>query len=90
VGYDLVRANAVKVTIVLFFTVFALAVFVRNGQVVWSVGLILALGNMLGAWVAARMAVERGAAWVRRLLIAVVTVSAAQLLGLFDLVARLL
>ncbi len=89
-GYDLVRANAVKVTIVLFFTVSALAVFVRNGQVVWSVGLILAVGNMLGAWVAARMAVERGAAWVRRLLIAVVAVSAAQLLGLLDLVARLL
>jgi uncharacterized membrane protein YfcA len=72
---------------VLFFTVSALVVFVRNGQVEWGIGLILALGNMLGAWVAARVAVQQGAVWVRRLLIAVVVVSAANLLGLFDLVA---
>jgi hypothetical protein len=84
VGYDLVRANAVKVGIVLFFTIFALAVFVRNGQVNWGVGLILAIGNMLGAWAGAKVAVEKGAVWVRRLLIAVVVVSAANLLGLFN------
>jgi len=90
VGYDLVRANAVKVSITLLFTISALLVFMRNGQVVWDVGLILALGNMLGAWVAARMAVERGAVWVHRLLVAVVAVSAAELLGLFDLLTRLL
>jgi hypothetical protein len=88
-GYDLVRANAVKVLIVLCFTIFALVVFVINNQVVWGIGLILAIGNMLGAWVAARMAVERGATFVRWLLIAVVTVSAAELLGLFDLILRL-
>ena len=83
-GFDLVRANAVKVLIVLCFTIFALGVFVLNRQVVWTVGLILAVGNMLGAWVAARIAVQRGAAFVRWLLIAVVAVSAAQLLGLFE------
>ena len=88
-GYDLVRANAVKVLIVLCFTLFALAVFVFNGQVVWQIGLILAVGNMLGAWVGARMAVKRGAVFVRWLLIAVVAVSAAKLLGIFDLIGRL-
>jgi uncharacterized membrane protein YfcA len=89
-GYDLVRANAVKVLIVLCFTVFALGVFIINRQVVWGIGLILAVGNMLGAWVAARMAVKRGAVFVRWLLIAVVAVSAAQLLGLFDLLRQLI
>ena len=88
-GYDLVRANAVKVLIVLVFTVSALAVFLFNQQVVWTIGLIVAVGQMAGAWVAARMAVKRGAVFVRWLLIAVVAVSAAQLLGLFDLVAGL-
>lgn len=89
VGYDLVQANAVKVGIVLFFTIFALIVFVNNDQVNWGVGLILALGNMLGAWVAAKVAVEHGTTWVRRLLIAVVIVSAANLLGLFDLIGKM-
>ena len=90
VGYDLVRANAVKIGIVLLFTISALLVFVSNGQVNWQVGLILAIGNMLGAWVAAKVAVERGAVWVRRLLIIVVVVAAANLLGLFTLIGSIL
>jgi uncharacterized membrane protein YfcA len=90
IGYDLVRANAVKVTIVWFFTVVALLVFVLNGRVQWREGLILAVGNMLGAWVGARFAVEQGVVWVRRMLIAIVVFSAAKLLGILDLVGRLL
>lgn len=83
IGYDLVRANAVKVGIVLVFTIAALGVFVANGQVNWFIGFILALGNMLGAWIATRFAVEKGAIWVRRILIAVVIISAASLLDIY-------
>lgn len=89
VGYDLVRANAVKLGIVLFYIPFALAVFFRNHQVDLLAGLILGVGNMLGAWVGARTAVQRGAVWVRRLLIAVVIVSAVDLLGIGELFAAL-
>jgi uncharacterized membrane protein YfcA len=89
-GYDLVRANAVKVAIVLCFTVVALLVFVVNGKVQWREGLVLAAGNILGAWVGARFAVEQGAVWVRRLLIAIVVFSAGQLLGVFDLIGQML
>lgn len=88
-GYDLVRANAVKVLIILCFTIFALAIFMYNDQVDWFVGLVLALGNMAGAWVASRMAVKRGAVFVRWLLIAVVAVSAAVLLGLSEAIKNL-
>lgn len=90
VGYDLVKANAVKVGIVLVFTVFALLVFVRHGQVDYLVGFILAIGSMLGAWVGAHVAVEKGAEWVRKLLILVIIVSAANLLGAFDWIGNLL
>ena len=88
VGYNIVRANAVKIGIVLFFTVFALAVFIIHYQVNWQFGIILALGNMLGAWVGSKVAVKHGAVWVRRLLIAVVSVSAVKLLGLFNLATQ--
>lgn len=84
IGYDLVSANAVKIVIILIFTIFSLFVFASNAQVNWGAGLLLGAGNMLGAWVAARMAVRRGAAWVRWVLIAVVAVSAAALLGGFE------
>jgi uncharacterized membrane protein YfcA len=90
VGYDLVRANAVKVGIVLFYIPFTLLVFLRNGQVDAGIGIILGLGNMLGAWVAVHTAAEKGNVWVRRLLIAVIAVSAADLLGFFALVGKLL
>ncbi len=88
VGFDLVRANAVKVLIVLCYTPVALALFVRNDQVRWDIGLIMAVGNMLGAWVASVMAVKRGAVFVRWLLITIVIVSAAKLLGLFDIIGH--
>lgn len=83
-GYELVRANAVKNLIVMVFTLFALVVFIVNDKVEWMPGLVLAVGNMLGAWVAARMAVEKGARFVRWILIAVIVVSAVVLLGLSD------
>lgn len=89
VGYDLVRANAVKNGIVLFFTIFALIVFIKNGQVDWVRGLILAVGNMIGAWVGAKVAVEKGAAWVRNLLILIIVVAAAKMLGILDAIIGL-
>jgi len=88
-GYDLVRANAVKLLIVLCYTPFAIAVFIRGGQVAWVPGLILAIGSMAGAWIAAHMAVRRGVRFVRWLLIAVVIVSAVDLLGIGEWVRRL-
>ena len=81
-GYNLVRANAVKLVINMLFTVVALAVFVLNDQVDWTIGILLAVGNAAGAWIAARMAIERGAEFVRYVLIAVVVVSAVRFLGI--------
>jgi uncharacterized membrane protein YfcA len=89
VGYDLVKANAVKVLIIFCFTAMALVIFVINDQVLWGIGLLLAIGNALGGWVAAKMAIERGAVFVRWLLIAVVAVSAAQLLGVFSWIGQM-
>ncbi len=88
-GYELVGANAVKNFIVLCFTAFALVVFILNDQVQWAIGLVLAAGSMLGAWVAARMALERGAPFVRWILIAVIIVSAVALLGIDDAVRNI-
>jgi hypothetical protein len=80
-GFDLVRGNAVKVFMILCFTIPALAVFVYYGQVRWGIGLVLAAGNMLGAWVATKEAARRGGRFVRYLLIAVVSFAALRYLG---------
>lgn len=89
VGYNLVRANAVKVGVIFLFTISALVIFIRNAQVDWLIGFIIAIGNMLGAYVAAKLAVERGAVLVHRLLIVIVLVSALNLLGVFKLMGSI-
>ena len=57
----------------------ALVVFIVNGQVEWTLGLLLGVGQAVGAWAAARMAVKRGAEFVRWMVIAIVVVSAIAL-----------
>jgi len=85
VGADLVKANALKVFIILIYTAFALVIFFINGQVNLRVGLILAIGNMLGAFIGVRTAVSWGPKFVRIILLLAVFVSAVKLLGGFDL-----
>jgi len=81
-GLDLVRANGVKVYLVAGYTVLALAIFLASGQVEWRSGIALAAGNGVGGWLGARMALRRGAGFVRAVLVVAVLASAAKLLGL--------
>ncbi len=83
-GYDLVKANAIKVLIVLIYTAFALAVFFINRQVDLVIGLILATGNMSGAYLGAKFAVSWGPKYVRYFLLLALMVMAAHLLGVFN------
>jgi uncharacterized membrane protein YfcA len=86
VGADLVKANALKVFIVLVYTSIALLVFILNKQVDFKIGLILAIGNMIGAWIGSRTAVSWGPKFVRIVLLVAVFISSLKLLGFFDLV----
>ena len=79
-GLDLVRVNAVKVFVVLFYTVTALGVFVWHRQVDWSLGLALATGNALGGWLGTRLTVTRGHAWIRRFVLVTVVLFALRLI----------
>ena len=79
-GYDLVKTNAIKLLIVLIYTPFALTVFIINDQVNWTAGLILAVGNMLGAFVASRFAVSWGAKVIRIILLVIIFGAALKLI----------
>jgi len=79
-GFDLLKANAIKVLIVLAFTVVALIVFVLNSQVNYLIGLVLGAGSMLGAWIATHVAVKQGAKFIRWFLLGAVLVFAVKLL----------
>ncbi len=89
VGYNLTQANAVKLVIVLALSLSAIVVFIVNDQVNWWLGALMAVGQSIGAWLAARFAVGNPNAnlWVRRLLITVIVLSILKLFGVLDLVS---
>ncbi|MCO4746128.1 MAG: sulfite exporter TauE/SafE family protein [Proteobacteria bacterium] len=82
-GQDLLRANAVKSMLVAGFTVPPLLIFVFSDFVAWVPGFALAAGSMIGAALGARMSLAGGATLIRYALVAVVSVSATKLLGLW-------
>jgi len=83
-GYDLVKANAIKVLIVFMYVPFSLAVYIYNDQVNYLYGFVLAIGNVMGAIIASKMAVEKGAGFVRWVIAAVVILTALQIFGVVD------
>lgn len=82
-GHDLVKANAVKVFIVLIYTVFSLGIFIYHKQVDMTAGLILAAGNMFGAWLGVHFQVKGGAKYVRYVLIVAMVIVILNLFGVF-------
>lgn len=88
-GYDLVKANAIKVFIILIWSPVILAVFIYYGDVNYAYGLILSIGNVTGALIASRLAVKQGAAFVRWVIIAVIILTAAHVFGVIDIKAAI-
>ncbi|MGM0613382.1 MAG: sulfite exporter TauE/SafE family protein [Bacteroidota bacterium] len=83
-GYDLVKANAVKVLIVLMYAPFTLLVFMLHNEVNYKYGLILAIGNVLGALTASKLSIKRGAGFVRWVMVVVILVFSFHLLEIID------
>jgi uncharacterized membrane protein YfcA len=79
-GLNLVNGNAAKVVLIAAYTPVTLLLFARAAQVDWSVGAVLATGQMTGAWIAARLAITKGADWVRWILVAAAVVAAVRLI----------
>lgn len=81
-GFDLVRANSVKVVLIAALTAVALVAFVYEGKVMWVHGGVLALGSGIGGYAASRFGARVGERLIRPVLtLAVVALAARLLLG---------
>ncbi len=69
-GYTLSRATAHAKLLNFTSNIVSLAVFVFGGEVVWSVGLLMAVGQWSGARLGAGMVISRGTALIRPITIA--------------------
>ncbi|MDT0202277.1 TSUP family transporter [Nocardioides sp. AE5] len=72
-GYNFLQASA-KAKLANWATnVAALVIFIPQGAVLWKIGLLMGLANLVGGYLGARVAVSRGARFVRVFFIVVVS-----------------
>jgi hypothetical protein len=79
-GFDLARAIGGTKLLNFASNLAALLVFAVGGHVLWSVGLVMAVGQWLGAWLGARLAIRHGARLIRPLLVSVSVILSVKLL----------
>jgi uncharacterized membrane protein YfcA len=82
-GFDLVRANSIKVVVNVALTCVALPVFLWQGQVLWLPALALAAGFAAGGELGARLAVSAGPRLIRPVMALAVLALAGRMLRLY-------
>jgi uncharacterized membrane protein YfcA len=88
VGLSFLHASATSKLVNTATNASALALFALGGHVLWTLGLAMAVSNLLGAQIGARLAIRHGSVLVRRVFLVVVSVLIAKL-G-YDVVGNLL
>ncbi len=81
----IVKSNVIKNFIILLSIPFSLVVFVWNGDVSWSYGLIHGAGNMVGAFLASHYAIGWGTKFLRWFVVVVVLFCLADVVGLISI-----
>lgn len=82
---DFLRSAAMSKVVNLATNIGALLVFGAGGHIVWLLALVLAIANVIGAQVGARMAINRGSGFVRIVLLVVVVAMVGKLA--YDMIA---
>jgi len=83
-GYDLLKANVIKCVLILFYVPFSLLVYTMQDNVCWSYGLIHGIGNIIGAGLAARLAIKKGAPFIRYIVLILIAIAILQLFGVIN------
>jgi uncharacterized protein len=85
IGYDIIKTNALKVSIMFLYTLVAMTVFIFDSQIYWSYGLVHSIGSIAGSWVATKFALKKGANFVRWVVVIVIILTALNLFGIINL-----
>jgi uncharacterized membrane protein YfcA len=82
-GYNLVNANIMKNVLVLLYVPFSLFIFVWQDSICWSFGIIHGIGNVIGATLAARLAIKKGSRFLRYIVLILIGIVILQIFGVF-------
>jgi len=83
--YDLLRANALKVFIVLLYSPFALFIYIYNDHVHYSMALISSIGNVFGGILASKLAISWGTKFIHWFLLVIIILFSAKTFGLIHI-----
>lgn len=84
-GYDVIRANALKSFIVMIYIPCTLAVFMYHEQVAYAYGFVHAIGNVIGAYVASKYATRINTQFLRWMLIVFIALTVLDLLKIISI-----
>ncbi len=79
-GFDLIRANSIKVLVILLYTAVVVPIFILSDQVDWPPALAMLIGQSAGGWIGAKLAIRRGAPLIKVVLVVMSVLAAAKLL----------
>jgi uncharacterized membrane protein YfcA len=75
-----VHANMHKVFIIGAYTIVALTIFITQIELLWMLGICLAVGNSIGAWLGAHMSIKKGESLINIILNVVLLIFIIKLL----------
>lgn len=78
-GLDMVQASASAKLVNLATNFAALAFFLLHQGVMWKVGLVMAVMNVMGAWLGSHMTLKHGSGFVRWMLLVIVAILTVKL-----------
>lgn len=78
-GYTFLQGSAKAKIVNLFTNLGAIAFFLPSGHILLGLGLVLGVANMIGGYLGARMAIQRGSGFIRIVFLVVVFVLIAKL-----------
>lgn len=79
-GESALRMNAIKLPLVMTFTVPSFLIFIGAGQVAWWPGLLLAFGSVIGSLLGVRLTMSRGPTFIMRAAMVVLLVTGVALI----------
>jgi uncharacterized membrane protein YfcA len=83
--YTMIKANALKLFVILSYTVMSIAIFQYSGLINWEIGALLAIGQATGAYITAMYAskIKNADVYAYRLLVIIVILVLLRTFGLF-------
>lgn len=84
--FSIIESNGIKAFVIMLYTIVVLAVFQWKGLIDWKLGLILAIGQVIGAWLAATFASKYPKAdfYAYVLVVIVVLLAIIKMFGFFE------